>query len=160
MKEILIVFASMTGNAEDVAAELHDHLCDRSLPVRLLDLSLHEDITVLEEADCILGVVSTWGDGEPPDDAVPFFDNLSQAEPMGLGGMPFAVLGLGDTGYDQFCECGKILERELLRHGGKPMLPRVDCDVWYEDEVESWRDQLLALFSSRQAVALGADVER
>jgi len=97
--------------------------------------------------------VSTWGDGEPPDDAVPFFDELRDSEPVGLNQPPIAILGLGDSGYDLFCGCGIELERELLRHGAKSVVPRVDCDVWYEDELKQWKEDLINLLCSEPAVS-------
>jgi len=141
---ILLLVASQTGNAEDVADEVHASLTQQGLPVVQHDLSLNNDINILTSASCVLGVVSTWGDGEPPDDAVDFFDNLRDAESLGLEQTPISVLGLGDKGYDRFCQCGIELERHLLRHGGKVLIPRVDCDTWYEEEVESWKKALLA----------------
>ncbi len=136
---IHILSASQTGTAEDVASELEAFLSSQGHQVTAVDLCDTDDIGFLSTAHMIVGVVSTWGDGEPPDDAVEFFDNLTGAEPLGLSESRFSVIGLGDSGYDLFCECGKILERELLRHGAKPLLPRVDCDVWYEDEIAQWK---------------------
>ncbi|MEM9080012.1 MAG: flavodoxin domain-containing protein [Verrucomicrobiota bacterium] len=154
--KILLLFASQTGSAEDVAHDVHKQLTEAGHTVDLLDLSLHEDISNLPSASCILGVVSTWGDGEPPDDAVPFFENLREAEPLGLNGKPVAVLGLGDKGYDLFCECGKELERELQRHGATSMLPRVDCDVWYDDDAAKWTNDLLNAFQNNSAANVAA----
>lgn len=135
--------ASHTGNAESIAEELEETLTEANYSVDLQDLTFCSDIDFLKEATCILGVVSTWGEGDPPDDATPFFDALKSADSLALPSTPFSVLGLGDTSYEQFCECGKELERQLQRHGGEAFLPRVDCDTWYEEEVETWTRDLL-----------------
>lgn len=149
MKEnIHLLMATQTGNSEDVAEDVRDALSDAGIPVHWQDLAMQSDITILRQASCILAVVSTWGDGEPPDDAVPFFEALRESEAMNLPGTPIAILGLGDSGYDIFCGCGKELEREIIRHGGKPFLPRVDCDVEYDDEVEKWIADLVVAFQS------------
>lgn len=143
-RNIHLLMATQTGNAEDVAGEVRDALAEAGISVTWQDLAMTDKLDFLRQADCLLGVVSTWGEGEPPDDAVPFFESLRENAPLGLDGTPVAVLGLGDSGYDDFCECGKELERELIRHGGKVLIPRVDCDVWYEGEVAKWIADLLA----------------
>ncbi|MEM6911106.1 MAG: flavodoxin domain-containing protein [Verrucomicrobiota bacterium] len=145
---IQFIIASQTGTAQDAAEDAAEAFAEAGFPVNLVDLAMLEDVNFLKEADFILGAVSTWGEGEPPDDAVPFFEALKAAPPLGLDGTPSAILALGDTGYDLFCECGKELERELIRHGGEMAVPRVDCDVWFDDELKGWIKNVLEAFES------------
>ena len=152
-EDIILLCASQTGNAEDVSEDVISQLTEAGYPVRLVDLCCEDDLSPLKEASCILAVVSTWGEGEPPDDAVPFFENLKDASSLDLTDTPYAILGLGDTGYEQFCECAKILDRELARHGANELLARVDCDVWYDDELEQWISDLKNVFSQQPATS-------
>ncbi|MGE9269664.1 MAG: flavodoxin domain-containing protein [Verrucomicrobiales bacterium] len=152
-ENVMMLMATQTGTAEEVASEVIEALKEAGVSVTLYDLADSAEIGFLRDASCILGVVSTWGDGEPPDDAVPFFEKLSESEPLGLGGVPISVFGLGDSGYDLFCECGKQLERELLRHGGAVVVPRLDGDVWYEEELKSWIDGLRHALGVRDPVS-------
>lgn len=145
--QIKLLFATQTGTAEEVAEEVRDELAEGGISVELCDLCMTEDLGVLRGARWILGVVSTWGDGEPPDDAVPFFENLRVASSLELSETRIAILGLGDSGYDIFCGCGKELERELIRHGAQVGLDRVDCDVWYEEELAGWIVTLRAMLA-------------
>jgi len=142
IENIKLLMATQTGSAEDVATQVKEALEESGFNVNWQDLAMLEDISFLREASLILGVVSTWGDGEPPDDAVEFFNKLRDSEALNLPGTPIAILGLGDSGYDIFNGCGIELERELQRHGGIPILERVDCDVWYDDDVAAWISDL------------------
>ena len=74
-------------------------------------------------------VISTYGDGEPPDDAAPFWEAVVQGNGLDLSGVKFSVLALGNTTYDHFCKCGRDFDAALERHGGTRIYPRVDCDV-------------------------------
>ena len=143
MKKVTLIHASMTGNAEFVAETVKSALEKDGHTVKEFDLNEEEGINFLhQESDCIVGVTSTWGEGEPPEDAVPFFENLRNAEPLKLN-RSIAVLSLGDSSYDIFCGCGKELEKELIRHGGTPLLERVDCDIDYEDDSDQWIENLV-----------------
>jgi len=143
MKKITLIHASMTGNAEFVADNVKEALQEAGHTVKEFSLNDEEEINFLhQESDCIVGVTSTWGEGDPPDEAVPFFENLRNARPLGLN-RSIAVLSLGDSSYDIFCGCGKELEKELIRHGGTPLLERVDCDVDYEDDSDQWIKNLV-----------------
>lgn len=147
-ENIQLLMATQTGGAEDVATEVRESLEDKGFSPTWYDLADHEDITFLKNASFIIGVVSTWGEGEPPDDAVPFFEELSQQASLNLAETPLAIIGLGDSGYDIFCGCGKELEKELIRHGGKVIIPRADFDIWYDDELKAWLSQLENILQS------------
>ena len=142
IENIKLLMATQTGSAEDVATQVKEALEESGFNVNWQDLAMLEDISFLREASLIIGVVSTWGDGEPPDDAVEFFNKIRDSEALNLPGTPIAILGLGDSGYDIFNGCGIELEKELQRHGGSSLLERVDCDVWYDDDVAAWINDL------------------
>lgn len=135
---IQVVYATETGNSEYLA-----HLAVQRLRKAGLELPapLNLDqftLDLFDDVDVFLPIVSTWGDGDPPCDAEDFFDALSNSSPLELKSLRYAVLALGDSGYDYFCKFGKDLENELSRHGAHRMLDRIDCDVDYEDEFEQW----------------------
>jgi len=134
--------ATQTGSAEEVAKDALELFQSSGFTPIFHDLADDDDISFLTEATLIIGVVSTWGEGEPPDDAEPFFEKLRRSPPLNLKDTSIAIFGLGDSGYDIFCGCGKELERELIRHGGESIIPRVDCDTWYDEELEKWLSDL------------------
>ena len=139
-EKIQLLMATQTGGAEDVANDILEDIKKRGLKAEWRDLADDDDISFLNDATLIIGVVSTWGDGEPPDDALPFFEKLREESSLNLAKTPMAIIGLGDSGYDIFCGCGKELEKELIRHGAVSVIPRADFDVWYDDELKQWFD--------------------
>ena len=98
----------------------------------------HCESNVLTQVVCVLLVVSTYGDGEPPEDAVPFWKAVVHGNGLDLRGVRFSVLALGNTTYDQFCKCGRDFDIALERHGAIRIYPRVDCDVDYDAPAKKW----------------------
>ena len=131
-----IYFATMTGNAEDLANDALRKFNSAGKKTTLTNLA---DIAAskLSEATKALFIVSTWGDGEPPDDAVDFFEELQDAS-FNLSTLQYAIFGLGDESYPDFNQFAKDLDKELLRLGAKPFMERVDSDIDFDDIFEDW----------------------
>ncbi len=145
---IKVVYATETGNAEDLAKDAVRRLRERGFDlgnaISLGDVGLG----FFGETDLLLAVVSTWGDGEPPSEAEDFHHQLTGSAPLALDHLHFAVLALGDTSYDQFCQYGKELDAELERHGAKRLHERIDCDIDYDDYFEAWLASILQRLSA------------
>jgi sulfite reductase (NADPH) flavoprotein alpha-component len=92
----------------------------------------------LSKEKTVLAVSSTWGDGEPPDNAVEFWKALSAEEVAPLNDLRFAVLGLGDSNYLNFCGMGKQLDARFEALGARRLVPRSDCDTDFEDTAKAW----------------------
>ena len=101
----------------------------------------------------ILIITSTWGEGEMPDNAELFWQSLSASDMPKLPGMKFGVLALGDTGYDEFCQAGKLIDMRLEQLGATRLVDRVDCDVDFEDMAEEWINNTIPLANDGDAVA-------
>src|SRR5690606_29439660 len=99
-----------------------------------------DDMTVPELAACehVLVITSTYGEGDMPDNAELFWEALSDEATPRMESLHYSVLGLGDTGYDNFCEAGKLFDLRLEQLGAIRIAPRVDCDVDYEDDAAAW----------------------
>jgi sulfite reductase (NADPH) flavoprotein alpha-component len=145
---VLILYGTVTGNAESVANELFETLRSAGFSARARDMA-HCQATALTHAGCVLIVTSTYGDGEPPDDAVPFWQAVVHGNGLDLTGVKFSVLALGNTTYDHFCKCGRDLDIALERHGATRIFPRVDCDVDYDLPARRWMDGVLASLRQR-----------
>lgn len=137
---LTVWWASQTGRTEALAAEIAAWLQDNGLSVRLAELT-ECDPSALSGTGLFL--VSTFGDGDAPDTAAPFWDALRQHKPP-LADLRYAVLALGDSSYASFCGFGRALDEKLASLGASPLLTRVDCEPDYEDAVEAWKGHLLA----------------
>lgn len=150
---LYILYGSQTGNAEGMAraaaADARQHGLEPV--VKALD---EVELAALGGMRRVLIVTSTYGEGEMPDNAQLFWEALSAGDAARIEDMRFAVLALGDTGYDGFCEAGKSLDTRLEQLGAKRLLARVDCDVDFEAAAQSWLEAALPLFAE---VPGGAD---
>ena len=152
---VLILYGTVTGNAESLAHKLAAALRAAGVTVRMRDMA-HCTPHVLTQANCVLLVVSTYGDGEPPDDAAPFWQCVVHGHGLNLRGVKFSVLALGNTTYDHFCKCGRDFDAALERHGAIRIYPRVDCDVDYAAPAKHWLNGVLAHLTQDERTALSA----
>lgn len=142
---MLILFATMTGNAEDAAETIGKRLKKAGHdPVTVQNIEKHAPDSLPGRNEPVLFVVSTWGDGEPPDEALDFWAALEQLPAGSLDGMLFSVYALGDSGYDEFCGFGRKLDDELERKGAIRIASRAEADIDYEEFVEEWTNDVLA----------------
>lgn len=140
-KSITILYATMTGNARECAEKAASAVEGAGMSPQMHDLALYDPRKLVEEGHVLLAI-STWGDGEPPDDAVGFFDYVKSLEAPALEKLRFAVFALGDTGYEHFCKCGKDFDEMFGQLGGTRLLDRVDNDVDYHSALEEWCDKV------------------
>lgn len=142
---LLVLFGSESGNAEGLADDAKKLAIKAGMKAKLVDMA---DISPAELAleSNVLVVVSTWGEGAPPERATEFYNGLMSIDAPKLGGVNFGVLGLGDTSYDQFCKMGKDIDRRLEELGGNRAIDRIDCDVDYEDAAGKWINDALDIF--------------
>ena len=145
--EIMVMFGTETGNAEELAETAVEMASSYDLTGKLYDM---EDVTVemLEECKRLIVVCSTWGDGEQPVNAQDLYDSTMEMGDGSLGNLKFAVLALGDTAFDLFCESGKEWDAVLEEKGGIRVNDRIDCDTDYDDFAEDWFEQTLEKFQA------------
>ena len=143
--ELMIIFGTETGNAEDLAERAANMATNYDLTGEIFDM---EDVTVemLEECERLIIVCSTWGDGEQPYNAQDLYDSTLDMADGSLSHLKFAVLALGDTAFDLFCESGKEWDVVMENKGGTRINDRIDCDTDYEDFAEDWLEQTLEKF--------------
>ena len=133
----------MTGKAEDCANLLAEKCEAAGISAEVVDVGDYAPESLAEESRVAI-VISTWGEGDPPDDAEDFCYGLYDGKGGDLSGLEFTVCALGDTSYDEFCGCGKKVEEALLKAGAKKIFDRVDLDVDFEDGFEAWADGFVA----------------
>lgn len=149
---VTILYGSESGNSSGLAKQVAARLEARQIRCKVLDM-LDCRKTDLEQARQLLVVVSTHGDGEPPEHAIPLFELLTSRKAPRLPELQFAVLALGDRSYEQFCAAGQQLDARLAELGGKRLRPRVDCDVDFESAATEWMESVAALLADSVTAA-------
>ncbi len=150
-----MLFGTQTGNAEFLADELVAGAKARGLGGRAtpLDAVTPEQLAGMSH---VLLVTSTYGEGEMPDNAGLFWDAIQASTVPRLEGLQYAVLGLGDTSYDEFCQAGKLLDTRFEQLGATRIHDRVDCDVDFEDPAALWSAAVLDRLAAEAGAQPGA----
>ena len=138
---LVILFGSQTGSAEGLAKKLAKESESRGFAPKLFALNDYEQANLSAASKAVI-ISSTWGDGEPPDNAVNFWNWIKADSAPRLENLNFAVLGLGDKNYSDFCGASKKFDERLAALGAKRLAPRGECDVDYEAPANSWIDGL------------------
>src|SRR5690349_14268654 len=122
---LAIYYATMTGNAETLARRAHERALNEGWSARLLNLSDVRPADLAKETLALI-IVSTWGDGEPPADACDFYYDLEKTTELPLGGLRFAILGLGDKDYQDFNAFARKLDERLVSLGAQRLHERIE----------------------------------
>ncbi|MEH4661742.1 NADPH-dependent assimilatory sulfite reductase flavoprotein subunit [Phytobacter diazotrophicus] len=145
---ITLLSASQTGNARRVAEALRDDLLAAKLNVKLVSAGDYKFKQIANEKLLVV-VASTQGEGEPPEEAVALHKFLFSKKAPKLDGTAFAVLGLGDTSYEFFCQAGKDFDSKLAELGAERLLDRVDADVEFQAAAAEWRARVVEVLKAR-----------
>lgn len=140
---VLVAFASQTGFAEQLAWQTARLLRGAGVPVQLSALG-QLGLEQLGGYRRALFVVSTYGEGDPPDNASAFARRV-MSDSGALSQLSYAVLALGDRAYANFCGFGRSLDQWLSRQGAQPLFERVDVDNAAEKGLKYWQSQLARL---------------
>lgn len=155
--QLTIVFGSQTGNAKRIAENLARDAETAGLAVRLVRADAYP-LRELKSERLLYIVISTQGDGDPPDDARGFVEYLASKRAPRLEELKFAVLGLGDSSYAKFCAIGAQLDTRLAELGATRLLARADADVEIERIAKPWLQN--ALGGARELLKLAASPAR
>lgn len=148
---LTILYGTQTGTAESLAKRAAKEAGKRGFAPAVLDMA-GTDATKLASEKNVLVIVSTYGDGEPPDSAKALHAALA-AESPALGGVRYSVFGLGDTNYTLFCQCGKDFDTRLEKRGAVRVAPRIDCDVDYEEPFKHWLNSALSALGNSSSTS-------
>src|SRR5262245_8880315 len=140
---LLILFGSQTGTAEALARRMASEAKNRGCTARVVDAAAHATVDWKKESHLFI-VTSTYGEGDPPDNALNFWQWLQTDAATALAHLHFAVLALGDRNYTEFCAAGKRMDGRLEELGATRIYPRSDCDVEYEPTAKAWMDGAFA----------------
>lgn len=142
-RPLLVLYGSQTGTAEGLAKRTAKLAETKGFAPKVLSMEKYASVDLTAEEN-LLVITSTYGDGEPPDNAQGFWSWLSADTAPRLEKTTFSVLALGDTNYPLFCEFGKRCDTRLEQLGAKRFSNRVDCDVDYEEAAKGWTEAIFA----------------
>jgi len=134
---LTILYGSQTGNAKGVANKLKEQAESRGLAVKLVNMADYKP-NQLKKEKFIAVAVSTYGEGEPPEDAENLHAFLVSKKAPKLDGVKVAVIGLGDSSYEFFCQTAIDFEERFKKLGAETVVTRADLDVDYEDQAPEW----------------------
>ena len=151
-RKITVLSASQTGNARRVAEQLLVQLQEAALDAQLVAAGDYKAKNIASE-DILLIVASTQGEGEPAEEAVSLHKFLHGKKAPQLAQLSYAVLGLGDTSYPNYCQAGKDFDAALEKLGATRLAARVDCDLDFQAASEAWRTQVAGLVQELAAAS-------
>ncbi len=136
-KDVTILYGSQTGNAQGLSEDAGKKLSSRGFDVTVSSMSDFKP-KQLKKVSNLLIVVSTHGEGDPPDNAITFHEFMLGKRAPKLDDLRFSVLALGDTSYEFFCKTGADFDQRLEELGATRLHPRVDCDLDFDEPAEEW----------------------
>ncbi len=136
-KTMTILYGSQTGNSQGLAEKYASALKAQNVDVTISSLGKFK-ATNLKKITNLLLIVSTHGEGDPPDQAIQFYEFLHSKRAPKLEHLHYSVLALGDSSYEFFCKTGKDFDEQFAKLGAKRIVPRTDCDVDYDDAAAQW----------------------
>ncbi len=153
-KEVTVLYGSQTGNAQKLAEKAGKTLQERGFQVTISSMNDFKTKS-LKNIQNLLIVVSTYGEGEAPDNALSFHEFLNSKRAPKLDHLSFSVLALGDTTYEFFCQTGKEFDQRLEALGGTRLYPRFDCDLDYDEPAADWLNGVIDSLSDAQGGSVG-----
>ncbi|MEL6643578.1 MAG: flavodoxin domain-containing protein [Pseudomonadota bacterium] len=148
-----VLYGSQSGNCEALSKDLRKSAGGYGYEAEVLAL---DDITPadLAEMQHVVIVVSTFGEGDPPDNATNFYAALMADDcPPLPASLNFSVCGLGDTSYADFNKCATDIDARLTELGATRAAELATCDVDFDDDYAAWKE---GVFASEPFVAASA----
>ncbi|MDE0826705.1 MAG: flavodoxin domain-containing protein [Akkermansiaceae bacterium] len=140
---VTILWGSQTGTAEGVAKKMAKKLSAEGHVPTVVDMAEFE-CEGLSALTHVLIITSTYGEGEPPDNAADLYEALMGDAAPELKGLEYSVFALGDNEYPDFCKCGIEFDERLADLGAKAIAPRIDVDVDVDEPFAVWETAVVS----------------
>jgi len=139
---LVIIYATETGNSKRIAMELAASVKQQGFNTELHSMDNFRPAALRKLTNAAF-IVSTHGEGDPPEEALEFFEFLENDRAPKLPHLKYQVLALGDRSYQHFCEAGRRLDKRLQVLGAQPFAQRVESDVDFTDDAKVYSDEVL-----------------
>ena len=152
-----IIYGTETGNAKKLATQLQSVFKKNKVQSKVVD-AFQYPLEKIEKEEFIIFIISTQGDGDLPQNAQKFYDNLSNLN-SNLASTKYAVLGLGDTSYPFFCKSGEEIDELFHRLGANRAISLVKTDIDYQPIADEWFAQILNLVQNSGQSVLSSETK-
>ncbi len=140
---LTVLYGSQTGNAKALAQQFDAQAKEAGYGSKLISMADYKPRQLKSETHVVI-FASTHGEGDAPDDAIELHEFLGGKKAPKLSSTKYAVLGLGDSSYEFFCQTGKDFDERLAKAGATALVARADCDVDYEAQAQAWATSVIA----------------
>ncbi|MDG2107753.1 MAG: assimilatory sulfite reductase (NADPH) flavoprotein subunit [Woeseiaceae bacterium] len=141
-EKLTVLYGSQTGNGEDIANSLVKDAVAKGFTAQAFNLSDYKPANLKRES-LVTFVISTHGEGDPPDDAELFYEFLLSKKAPKLENLKYSVLALGDSSYVNFCQTGREFDSRLNELGANRFEAFIECDLIYEELAAGWRERIV-----------------
>ena len=140
--KLTILYGSETGHSNELAEKLAEKAANKNIAATVINLYDFNPKKLSEEENVAI-IVSTHGEGDPPDMASDFHKFVTGKRVPRLESLNYSVLALGDKSYKHFCKTGEDIDEALKSQGAYRITALAKCDVDYEVSAEIWMNNLL-----------------
>ena len=155
---INILYGTQTGNSESVANDASEAAKNHGLAPAVKSMDEIE-LDALAEMEYLLIVISTYGEGEMPDNAQLLWDAISTDSSPKMEKTQFSILALGDSSYDAFCQAGIDWDNRLVELGAKRVYDRVNYDIGLDELAEEWINNVIPIMAEGASVSTPSSKE-
>lgn len=147
---LTVLYGTHTGRSKLLAEDISQKADAKNIDCQIFPMDDYKTKTLKYEKN-LLVIVSTHGEGEPPEMAEDFHAFMTGKRAPKLQGLNYSVLALGDKSYKHFCQTGIDLDQALKKTGATELTPIVTCDVDFEDDAARWMENALEELSKHQS---------
>ena len=141
-----ILYATQTGNAEEVAQNLNSLAKSKGFIVNINEMN-HYTMDQFRKLKNVAIVTSTYGEGEVPEMGIEFWKDLESSS-IKISNLKYGLIALGDRSHEIFCGAGKAISKKLDELDGKKVIENLECDGDTEGTQE-WSDKFLDILKSK-----------